>query len=632
MTDTINNFPITTRSWPDFTTHNDIQDSDLFLSRRGSTTEPLTGSGLLNTVGGLIDDRVADYVTPEMFGNLGINDNQLFLDAIATGKPILALAPTYNVAGLVSTNPADITFGRNTQIINTQTSGTKVPSFTFQGNLVGSPVTVTALSGADIPDSVVVSDSSFFNIGDTVLLQENNGLTLEDDYSQGASLQDANYREFCTILNIVGNEIFFEEYLRFHQYDIAKSITLQKASFLENVHIRGGIFKGGGTSGGGIALEYCRYSSAIHMKGRGLSKDNPSGGVLCEFRDCWESHRDDHDSKWTLFGALSFRNQSCTFGTMKSKRTLNGGFIIGGDRFCDFDNIVQDSTGDDNGDGVGLHDGARGNTFGTITMSGSRCYGMWVKQFCDDNSFNCFSSNQGITFLLYLFGDRNKFGIVKASRHPAGVAIYGSDNTILEGDVETEGSSLLLLGTGSSGNKIAGRFKTKDVFVDSFDLILGDVSDTTVDIYGSLKGMTYALGVLPNHTNNIVVKGDNPYILKLDTHSKGYTWSNRETGVSSIPRNLLVPVRGALNGLGNLTSTVTGDVAKVYKISIKSEVFLPSTYSEYLLLDVQGTLELTVILEGSSTFAPRLSLVSGEVMISNNGSTDLAMSVNVDQF
>ena len=46
MAGNITTLPVPTKGWPDFTTHDDIQDSDLIMARQGSTTSPLTGSGL----------------------------------------------------------------------------------------------------------------------------------------------------------------------------------------------------------------------------------------------------------------------------------------------------------------------------------------------------------------------------------------------------------------------------------------------------------------------------------------------------------------------------------------------------------------------------------------------------------
>lgn len=598
------------------------------------TPDEVGASQYLTALKAVSDARVLagrEYVTPEQFGTLSANDNQLFIDAIAAGKPVLALGTVYNVSKVISTSSAVIIFGRNTRIVNGQTSGPKEPSFLFQGNKDVTEVDVTAISSDYLKDTITVADASGFSVGDTVLLQENEPLVPEIDYGQGALFQDANYREFSTILAINGNDITFEEYLRF-PYQTANSLKLQKVNFLEDVHVAGGIFEGGNGGGGGVNLTLCRYSSVTQVKGRGLSELDRNGGSVCKFEECWESHRDAHDSKWTLFGAHSVKNQSCTFGTMQSKRTSNGGLIVSGDRFCSFATVVQDSTGDDNGDGVGLSNGARNNSFGTINCSGSRCYGMWWHPTCDDNTVESFSSDVGITLVLYLFGDRNKFGIVKGRNHPTGVAIYGNDNEIVSGDIVTEGTALQLTADDTVGNKIQGQFISTGVAANSYDLIIGNVVNTDVHIRGGARGINYAVGKVPNHDNTIFIDGPNPYVLAIDKHTKGYTWSNREVNVNATARDLQVPVQGQPQGLGALDSTVSGDAAKVYRISIKTESTIADTYSEYYVINRQSVMQITPLIEGASSFAPRLSLSGNIVQIATNGGGNISMVVNVDQY
>lgn len=599
----------------------------------------------------IIDDlslkaKGIEYVTPEMFGSTGgLTDNALIVAAVDTGLPVLCMGDEYKLSDLTLNKSATLVFGENTKIINTQTSGTKKPSITFAGQgLTGSAVTVTGLSASNLDsvyhtDTIIVSDATQFKVGDTVLIQENMPLREEVNYpSMPKLLQDFNYREFATIMSIVGNEIKFQEYLRF-PYKASNSLTLQKVAFLENAHVAGGVWIGGNGAGGGVKFSHCRRSSSKNIKGLGLSDSNRNGGAPVYFENCWESNSENTDGHLTLYSHFSSKNQSCLFQNIKGKRTSNGGVMSGGDRFCHVGPIVEDSPGISNGDGLSVSNGSRHNTYGPFTISGARCYTLWLHESCDDNIFLPLKSRAGITGGAYVFGDRNNFVHLDIKGHPSfGLGLSGNDN-FANVDIDVDGSAVNIL-QGTSGNRVFGRSVSRGTSTISYDLLIGNVRDTVVEISGGTRGIGFSGATeaqVLNHTNTIEIVGKKPFSLrKLNMQRGGYIWNSMLSAVSSSsPKQILEPKTsdvGDTNGLGPVVAS-TPDSGVCYKLCLKTNTTIADTYTEVLAFSRQGTWAFTEIKQGANAAAPILRAnSSGELEVTTNSTTALSIFVAIQRF
>jgi hypothetical protein len=626
-----------------FTTSGTFETAKFRLIQGVSGADLAASSGA-NMVGLLLGGKVQDaikYVAPEMFGTPGVgaNDNALFTAAFATGYPVRAMGPLYRLNALVVTVPADITFGAWTFVRNMQTSGTKVKAIQFNGGgLTGTAVTVTGVGGSGLPssfhtDNIEVSDASGFAVGDTVRLFEDMPLQLCTRSANPGEYQDFNYREFTTIQSIVGSIITFNEFLRW-PYSTTRALKLQKVVFLENPVVRGGKFIGGIAGGGGLGFSFCRYAHAERIRGLGNSEADRNGGPPWTFSDCWESTSDDTVSKWTLFTHQSSRNQSCNFTNISGKRTTNGGVISSGDIFCSIGPIVEDSPGDNNGDGLGLHNGSRFNTYGPFVISGARCYSMWLHQSCDDNTFLTFNSTHGITGGVYCFGDRNHFPSAKITGHPSfGIALNG-DNNAAHVDIEVSGTGVRI-GPGTTGNRVTGRSVSTGSDTFARDLIMNDSTYTVIDLVGGSRGMVYANGVVENHTNDIILRGPLPYTLRRAMRSSGaYSWNYRFTGVSvSASKDIVVPgLATDTNGLKTLVASAADD-GEIYVIRLQPMSTVANTYSEYRAVTRQNSWALVAVVEGSSSFAPRLAVSTNKLVLTlNSSSTALQVNMKIDRY
>jgi|TARA_Y100000034_G_scaffold133796_1_gene200328 hypothetical protein len=573
-----------------------------------------------------------NYVTPEMFGEVGAgaDDNALFTAAVASGKPVRAMGSTYQLNPMEFTSAVDIEFGSQTEIQNLQASGPKKATITVKGGVTGPLVTVssfdlinaggtvTALTIGQLSRIINVADASSFAAGDVVRISENDPATTSTRKgTAGAETQDRNYREFATIDSIAGNKITLREFVRW-PYTAAKSLKVQKVNFVENPRIVGGKWTGGIGGGGALAFEFCRHGKLcddIHVEGN--SEADRFGGASVTVRDCWEVERGSIYAKWCLFTALTERNQASIFGRIRGKRTQNGGSIQSGDILSNFAEIVQDAPGDDNGDGIGVSNGFRGNTVGSFIMSGANCYGMWLRQGCDDNTFVSFTSINGITLGIQVYGNRNTFSNVHIRGHASGGLLLAGDDNQAHVDIEVQGQAVGL-GPSSRGNRVTGRAISTGVGVTSFDLTVSTgVTDSYVDIQSGPRGISYAAGVLPHASNTFFLRGPNPHVVNTLRTDRGYQWSGYVT-VTGGAKILEVPERKpdgtwGTNGLYEIQPTA-GDAANVYRIRLQLSSTLADVRSEYEVISRQGAFTIRTIHEGAGTyaaFAPKLRAATG---------------------
>lgn len=598
----------------------------------GSSPTPVGSGGWFNIGDAILRSDLAQakaaaglYVTPEMFGAVGgsTNDNALFLAAAATGKPIKAFGSAYNLNQLVFTTPVDLEFGENTVINNVQASGTKQPAVRAAGTgLTGAAVSVTALGSSYLFNSVTVSSAAGFAVGDTVMLKENQPLEMETNVSSPVS-EDFNYYEFATIKTIASNVITFEEFIG-GEFQLARSIIMQKCVFLQNANIRGGIFSGGNSAGGGVGLEWCRKSK-ISAKctglGDSLASNQRMGGAAGKMENCWECEMTIQYSQWALFSGFASNIQSCKIDVLGGKRTSNGGLIIGNARQCEINPSLQDNPGDVSGDGMGVSGRSWGNTFGALTIAGANCYALWVRQPVKNNTFQSIVSMSGITAVINLYGDKNNFMLVKSRGHQSPlVALEGNDNT-LNIDYEGTGSGVVIRGD-KSGNIIRGKSNCIGS-ASEYDVLMSGagIVNHIIDLKCGSRGLGYGAGVTENHTNRIRIRGSNPYSLGYNETGKGYTWSRMIYGVGSTAQKLKVVGTSAdTDGLKDLVAPPQDD-ADVYLITLKMSSVLADTYSQYLLTGRQSGWDLTVIKQGSSSFAPKLTVNGTKVDLTLNGAS-----------
>ncbi|WP_233007145.1 hypothetical protein [Rheinheimera faecalis] len=580
-----------------------------------------------------IQKVIGDFVTPEMFGLVGEedNDNHLFEAAAATGKPIKAFGAEYNFNQSVFESSLDLEFGENTVVNNVQASGAKQPSIRCVGaGRVGTVMTVTAI-GTGLYREITVDDASDLSVGDTVEMRETAELRLEVGVSS-PSMQDFNYYEYFTVESIVGDSVTFEEYVG-GKFDIGNGVRLSKVEFLENCNIRGGIHKGNGFGGGGVGLKWCR-KSIVAVKAQGVGGDlginQRFGGAAGLLTDCWECDLTINYAQWCLFSAFVTRIQSCNVEVKGGKRTSNGGLIVESARKSLLTPAAQDNPGDTSGDGMGVSGRTWGCTFGPLTIGGAKCHTTWVRQPVKHNTFLPITSINSITSVLNLYGDDNVFICVKAVGSP-GVTFEGSGNTVhLEYDGPGNGA---FFAAGTSRNKLTGRSRTTATTGDFDVLIGGEITYTTIDMDCGERGLGYGSEVKENHSNNIDIRGPKPYRLGSAKTTRGYVWSDLLTDVTSTPQALLVPGdAGDTNGLRQLTAP-TQDIPDIFKITLKTTNFLPDTYSEYLLTGGQSTWDVSPLTEGVSGFAPRLENASGTIFVRLNTEAGPAnMAIQIEKF
>lgn len=570
------------------------------------------------------------FVRPEDFGvpGVGPDDNNLFALAAATGKRIEAGGPEYKLNQLTLATSVDLRFSDSTVIRNMQTGGTKKAAITIEGALVGPAISVvnfTLINSGGVFASLRVgqqtrmfnvTDPSQLAVGDTLRISENEPLVASTRKgTPEPENQDLNCREFITIASISGNTVTIEEFIR-RPYSAAKSLTVQKVAFVKHAKISGGKWIGPNTGGGAVAFKFCRWSYAGDMDVSGIS-EAPAGRmgyVPILFEDCWESVRGPISARWCLFAHMSFRNQSCTFGPVHaSKRTQNGGIYVSSDMWCNFEMAVQDAPGTVNGDQLGLANAACGNNFAPVTGTGSNCYSAWVREGCNDNTFQSFTSINGITVGVQDYGDRNIWKIIKVRGHPSGGVIFGGNYTQAKVDIEVEGMGVMI-GNDARGLLVSGRSVSTGTTFTSYDLQIGlRVRDSKIELNGGKRGISWAAGAVANFSNRITISGQNPTHISGRDFLGGERFRRFQAGLTDTnPFPLKIPGYD-LDGSGNPIDTddglinvpvVTGDAGVFYEVKLVRNTTGPTflgAWSEYTVITRQGQFAFQKVAMGAPT-------------------------------
>lgn len=580
-------------------------------------------------------NRASGSISVEEYGAGTSDDSTAFSNAIAAAAaadvPLLAYGDEYNIdpstLGVLAVS-ADIRFGRNTVITNLQSSGTKLATLRFSGTgLTGSAVTVSSIDSTYLKNTVTVSDATGFAVGDTVLLSENEPLQATTQHDTSSTNQDFNYREYLTIESISSNDITFEEYIRF-PHDTANTLQLQKVSFLENVHVNGGIFVGPNASGGGVSLTHCRYSSVKNVRIKGNSEADKNGGSGVYGTSNWECAFSNISAIHTLYIAQANQNQNCIWSNITGKRTSSGGLIVSGERFGLLQQIAQDASGDDNGDSFQVSNGTRHCVFSDIVVHGASCYTMWMFQSCDNNQISDLKSVSGITAALNIYGDNNRFDNCFISGHGgAGVSDGGTDNRYTAMNVDVQGHGLFSTG---SGTQFEGSVRT-DPTGSNRDIQLSVSTDLYVRTRnGSSRGVNFSGS---NTGYNIIHEGDEPYYSTRGIHGSGWTWSDVITGVGSTPQNVKLIQDDDTEV--DWVSRNSSSTAVVYRVTLAFSSALADTISEYLVVDRSSTLTVKPLYEGSGTYAswvPTLSEGSGNIQISTTNAGPNIIIMKVSRF
>ena len=602
---------------------------------------PVVDGYPLVTAGGVKLEVMGKRVEIDAIGTVGAgaSDNLLLKAALQSGKPVVGFGPEYKFDKYISTIPGSITFGKNTIVKNVQASGAKVPAIQFIGaGLQGSVKTITAINGASgsfdpkntLIDTVTVDDVAGLAVGDLVRVSENAAFAMETNTS-APTMQDFNTWCYHTIFEITGNDIRFEEYIRV-PFDTARSLKLQKVVLLEDVHIRGGKHVGGVASGGGIGLDYCRRSTINGIRASGISYANPSGGDSVFVTNCWECSGNTFSAWRTTFATRWRFNQSCQFSKMSAKRTTNGGHMFVSNIFCHFLDIVNDSAGDDNGDGIGLHSANKFCTFGPITLSGDNCYGAWIKQPSTDNVFLPITSISGVTACILCIGDRNTFQKLEVyGNGGSGISIEANDVTVNWIDFVGPGAGFRVR-SGYANPYIRGRSKSTGSDTFAWDGVIGSITGADINFEGGPRGLSYQ-SADRNETNNITARGPNPVFYGRNYRGRGWAWATEVLGINSTAQAFKIP--GGPLDVGGLKvmAAPSGDESVSYLITLQARTNFATASSQYQLMGRQNTWFLTEVRKGVSSFAPILQINgSQEVEILTASGTAAVVYALVEKF
>lgn len=598
-----------------------------------------------------LGNTARDTVSPEMFGvpGAGGNDNALFTAAFATGKPVKALGPLYKLDRLKTARSINLEVGALTEMRNVQAGGAKDAGLTIEGGFVGSATgvlgfqtinveDVTALRIGELARRVRVVNATSFAVGDTIRIYEDMPLTeATRKGTPDPEFEDLNYHQYATVESISGNTITTQEYFAW-PFDVANAMKVRKVVFVEGVTVTGGRWTGGNQAGGGLHLSFCRHARVgdIHGSGFGPAEDANMGGPPVFFSDCWQSYRGPLFAQWCTFVAQHERNQSCSYGPIAAgKKTTNGGMIIGGDIFCSYGLITQDSPGDDNGDQISFANGARRNTFAGILGVGSNCYTTWIRQGCDDNTFGVFNSFHGETAAIQDYADRNIFRSVKVRGHPSAGVILGGNFTQVDIDFEGEGTGVQFgapyldeaRDSGIlQGHRVTGRSVCTALGGSLFyDLVIaGRLIDSVVDLIGGPRGAMYGANAVENYSNEILLSGVKPYALRGRRFLMGEPHRDQIVDVPANPtigsgQPLLVPGGDArVTGDGRINlPIVAGDDGVSYEVTLTRNQGYPGAWSRYWILTRQGEIflmreEVGMPADGiPADFSPRLRIVPG---------------------
>jgi hypothetical protein len=563
-----------------------------------------------------------DYVTPEMFGEVGADpdDNALLIAAVASGKPVRLTGPLYRFrSDSGATNPAVFTSGKvvieasdTAEIRNVQPSGTKLPAIRCEGS-EGSSTSVTQIGDDDpgLHKTITVASVAGLSKGDWCILREADNVVAEPDpiFPQAPN-QNIAYWEYVRIDAINGSVITTEAYLLNEWYaphdggygnePIAlNSITLTKVELGPEVSIKGGKWTGGPAAGGGIGVKYCRKPSLTGAKFEGLSDADNLGGAAVHLAYNIEPSLLDIKADRTLFVANLFRNFAGLYGHVQGNRTGNGtlggapgasaGIIFDGDMAPKAYGANLFAPGKYNGDSYPIGGGTRYGSF-DLKTHGSHCYTCPVRFGSDHNKINV-EAHAGITGLVALAGAHNTV-FVKSRGHPSSVvAIYGDNNTVHMQDCESY-SIALILNSGHSGNRVTGAVRS--LAANKIAVQIGDVVETTLDIDMGDSIHNYDAGVSENYSNDFSLRnnvGTSYRLARIFPEMPG--WTHRRTlTLTQTAKTIQVPGRGTdTGGLRDLVAT-SADIGDAFKISLQLNSNLAATYAEYDFLARNGSFSL----------------------------------------
>ena len=215
-------------------------------------------------------------------------------------------------------------------------------------------------------------------------------------------------------------------------------------------------------------------------------------------------------------------------------------------------------------------------------------------------------SYAGITGGIHMFGDRNTFGQVLVRDNPSfGIADYGTENTFLDVDISCETTAINVLGT---GGRYQGRAVSRGSDSISRDVIINaGVENCDIDIRGGTRGLIYASGVAPHHSNRIEMRGPAPYTLGV-RRAHAY----EIIGLTDVAQRLKVAGPGT-NGQTDITAPPYGEV---YQITLATVHLSGGLVSKYMLTGTGGGGALDALHEGVSpaipTFVPKLRIDGGD--------------------
>lgn len=560
----------------------------------------------------------SETVSLEQFGVVGAgsDDNLLLIAAMATGKPIRLDGSLYRFrSDAGSTNPAVFTSGSvaitaspHTEIRNVQTGGTKMEAIRCEGS-EGTSTAVSQIGdgGVGLHKTITVASASGLAVGDWCILREAANVVAEPDpVFPSAPNQDISYWEYVRIDDITGSVVTCEAYLinkwnephsgGYGNSDIAlNALTLTKVNLGPDVSIKGGRWTGGGSTGGGVKVKYCRRPDLSQMIFEGLSGSDNMGGSAFTFEYNIEPSALNLKSTRTLFAGILKRNMAGIYGHVLGNRTGNGtlggaagsggGVIVSGELASKGYGINQFAPGKYNGDCFPMGDGTRYCSF-EIKSNGAHCYTNPIRFGSDYNTVHL-EAFSGVTGVLALAGEHNTV-YVKSRGHPSNVVgVYGDNNTVYMLDCESYGTTLIL-NNGHIGNKVYG--SAESFQANKITAQIGDVRETVVDLDIGDGVHNYAAGVTEHHSNDFNLRnnvGSSYRLERLFPNQRAWVHS-RSLTLTQTAQTIKIPGNAEdANGLQDLVAT-SQNIGDGFKLSFQLNSGLALTYSEYDFLARDG--------------------------------------------
>lgn len=480
-----------------------------------------------------------------------------------------------------------------------------------------------------------------------------------DPIFPSAPNQNIAYWEYVRIDDITGSVVTCEAYLLnkwnephsggYGNSDIAlNAITLTKVSLGPEVHVSGGKWTGGGSTGGGIRVKYCRRPALSDMSFEGLSDSDNLGGAGWYAEYNIEPSLLNLKVNRALFTGVLTRNFAGVYGHLQGNRTGNGtiaapgsgaGIIVSGEMSSKGYGINQFAPGKYNGDALPLVDGTRYCHF-DAKVNGSHCYTTPIRFGSDYNTVWC-EANGGITGVVALAGAHNTV-FVKSRGHPSSVlAVQGDYNTVHLLDCESFGTTVIL-NSDHIGNKVVGRAESFQA--NKITVQIGDVVETVLDIDMGDGVHNYDSGATENYSNDFNLRnnvGSSYRLARVFPETGG--WVHRRTmTLTQTPQTIKVPGRAEdTDGLKDLVAT-SADIGDAFKIILQLNSGLAATYAEYDFLARQGDFYLkyqspnTVDGAGGTyeNFIPKIQ-VSGDgtrLELYSEGVTNIPVHMRIEKY